>query len=435
MNLVTVLEDNARLFAESTALIDSSAGQTITYRELLNRVNAVAAGLASLGVKKGDRVALYLPNGSEFIISFFAVLKLGAIAVPFNIQLKQYEIEQLIKHSQPKVMIGRQEETDAEVIPVLQGLPSEPKIVKVGSKTGSGEIGFADLLDQEPLSGTACPADDEYAAIYYTSGTTGVMKGALLTHHNLAAVAKINGHYLLGLNDQDRVLGVSPYSHVYFLQVVLGPLSVGAAVVTLERPSPILALEAIEKYRVTHVSTVPTMFRYLLRHYQDKKYDVESWRIAGSAATNVPLSLVNEVKETFQVDFFDTYGCTETSSTITYTRLRHYQPGSVGLPAHGVNVKFVDDDAQEVPVGQIGEIIVKSPGVFAGYWRDPDKTRESFTADGWFKTGDLGYQDEQGYIYIVGRKKDVVVSGGYNIYPWEVERLLLSHPQVAEAAV
>lgn len=434
---MAVLEENGELFADSIALIDSGTGEAITYRELLKRVNALAVGLASLGVKKGDRVALYLPNGGPFVLSFFAVLKLGALVVPFNIQLRQYEIEQILLHAQPKVIIGQAGELEAEVIPVLRRLPEAPKVIRVGtvSSPGLGETEFAILLARKPLAHTPGLAGDDPAAIYYTSGTTGVMKGALVTHRNLTAVAKINGHYLLGLNDQDRVMGIAPYSHVYFFQVVLGPLAVGAAVVTLPRLSPRLALEMIEKYRVTHVSTVPTMFRYLLRHYREKPCDVSSWRVAGSAAANIPLALVREIEETFGVDFFDTYGCTETSSTITYTRLRHYKPGSVGLPAHGVKVKLIDEAEREVGTGEIGEIAVKGPGVFAGYWRDPEKTRESFTRDGWFKTGDLGYRDEEGYIYIAGRKKEVIISGGYNIYPWEVEHLLLSHPQVAEAAV
>lgn len=437
MSLIAALEENGQLFADAVALIDSGTGQIITYRELLERVNAAAAGLAALGVQKGDRVALYLPNGSEFVISFFAVLKLGALVVPFNIQLKQYEIGQILSHAQPKVIIGQAGALEAEVMPVLAQAPGEPRMVKVGagSPLSPGEIDFPSLRARASLTGMPGPAEEDPAAIYYTSGTTGVMKGALLTHRNLASIARINGHYLLGLNDRDRVMGIAPYSHVYFFQVVLGPLVVGAAVVTLARPSPRLALETIEKYRVTHVSTVPTMFKYLLRHYREKGYDLSSWRVAGSAATNIPLGLVREITETFRVDFFDTYGCTETSSTITYTRLRHYQPGSVGAPAHGVRVKFIDEAEREVGVGEIGEIVVQSPGVFAGYWQDPEKTRESFTGDGWFKTGDLGYRDAQGNIYIAGRKKDVIVSGGYNIYPWEVEHLLLSHPEVAEAVV
>jgi long-chain acyl-CoA synthetase len=435
MNLMAILEENARLFAERTAIIDTAADEFITYRKLLSKVNTVATGLASMGIKKGDRVALYLPNGSEFIISFMAVLKLGAIVVPFNIQLKQYELEQLVEHSQPKIIIGRDRETDLEVVPFCRQVSLAPRIVKVGSNIGEGEISFQDLLAEKGEFRGVPPSDDQPAAIYYTSGTTGKMKGALLTHHNLAVTGKLNGHYLLGLNDQDRVLGISPYCHVYFMQVVLGPLSVGAAVVTLERGSPKLALQVIEKYRVTHLSTVPTMFRYLLRHFRQDKYDVASWRVAGSAATGIPLSLVKEITETFRVDFFDTYGCTETSSTITYTRLRHYQPETVGMPAHGVKVKFINDEEREVPTGTIGELVVKSPGVFKGYWRDPQKTQESFTGAHWFKTGDLGYRDRQGNIYIVGRKKEVIMSGGYNIYPWEVERILLCHPQVADAAV
>lgn len=436
MNFISILEENIQLFSKSIAIIDSATGQMITYQNLWDQVEAVTCGLVATGIEAGDRVALYLPNGMEFIVAYLAVLKAGAIAVPFNIQLKSQEIKRILKGSCAKAVIGREKELGEELIPIRHEFPNLHTVVGVGQNQGVRTgLRFSDWLLNRGQATAVRLEDDQPAAIHYTSGTTGRMKGALLTHKNIAVNAKINGHYLLGLNDQDRVLGLSPYCHVYFFQVVLGPLSVGAAVVTLPRSSPRLALAAVEKYGITHVSTVPTMYGYLLKQFREGHYDVSSWRVAGSAATNISPEMAQTIQAVFQVDFFDTYGCTETSSTVTYTRLRHYKPGSVGLPAHGYSLKIVDDREGEVGGDQVGEVVVKGPGVFSGYWEMPEETKRFFTADGWYKTGDLGRQDQEGYVYIVGRKGDVIISGGYNIYPWEIEEVLLRHPAIADAAV
>ena len=437
MNIINILEENAQLFAKSPAVIDCNNNRCLNYGDLWHKVNAAAYGLMSIGVGAGDRVALYLNNGVEFIIAYLAILRLGAIAVPFNIQLKRCEIKRILQSSEAKVIIGANKELNQEVKPIRKDVPNLITTIGVGQHDEENLIDakFEDLLNENGTVPKVELEDDQPAAIHFTSGTTGRMKGVILSHNNIAANAKINGHYLLGLNDQDRVLGVSPFCHVYFFQVVLGPLSVGACAVTIPRSSPKLALQAVEKYRVTHISTVPTMLRYMLNQYRERNYDISSWRVAGTAATNISLELVKEIKDTFNVDMFDTYGCTEASSTITYTRLRHYITGSVGAPAHGYSVKLLDDQGNEVPVGEIGELVVKGPGIFLGYWKMPEETKEAFTSEGWYKSGDLARQDKQGNLYIVGRKKDVIVSGGYNIYPWEVEEVLLSHPDIEDAVV
>lgn len=435
MNIVSIVEENAHLFADSVAIIDGSTDNIISYREFWSQTDAVAYGLTSIGIREGDRVALCLPNGAEFIISYFAVLKIGAIVVPFNILLTCNEIQSIIESSASKAIIAGDEIWE-KLIPIREQLSELQTVIGVGHQKGSyADIRFEDWLLGNGHVAAAHLQEDQPAAIHYTSGTTGKMKGAVLSHKNIAVNSKINGHYLLGLNDRDRVLGLSPFCHVYFFQVVLGPLCVGAGVVTLPRSSPKLALGAIEKYRVTHLSSVPTMFRYLLQQFQESHYDVSSWRVAGSAASGITTELIDEIQTTFEVDFFETYGCTEVSSTVTYTRLRHPKPGSVGPPAHGYKVKLINDQGCEVPAGEVGEIIVKGPGVFSGYWGMPELTKNAFTADGWFKTGDLARQDKDGYLYIVGRIKDVIISGGFNVYPRDIEETLLSHPDIAEAVV
>ncbi|MEL7568305.1 MAG: class I adenylate-forming enzyme family protein [Dehalobacterium sp.] len=436
MNIIDIVENNAYLFKDSVAVIDAAVDKSISYQELWSKTDAVAYGLISLGISKGDRVALCLPNGAEFIISYFAVLKIGAIVVPFNPILKCNEVRSILENSLAKAIIMAGDEIRKKIMPIREGLPHLQHIIAEGNQEeGCGHISFNGWLLSRKHTPATHLQDDQPAAIHYTSGTTGQMKGAVLSHNNIAANALINGHYLLGLNDQDRVLGLSPFCHVYFFQVVLGPLCVGSCAVSLPRSSPKLALAAIEKYRVTHLSTVPTMFRYLLQQYQESRYDVSSWRVAGSAASGITIDLINEIQSVFKVDFFETFGCTEVSSTITYTRLRHPKCGSVGMPAHGYQVKLVNDKGAEVPQGEVGEIIVKGPGVFSGYWGLPELTKSAFTPDGWFKTGDLAHQDRDGYLYVAGRIKDVIISGGFNIYPRDIEETLLAHPNIADAVV
>jgi long-chain acyl-CoA synthetase len=436
MDVITILEENSCLFSNSVAVIDDATGREIIYQDLWSQIDSVGYGLTSLGIGQGDRVAIFLPNGAEFIISYFAILKIGAIAVPINIMFKKVEIKRILQSSKAVSLIGTKKEIDQEITAIRHELPDLHWIVSVGGPIENcTDEEFEEWMHQKNHVPASIHDDNQPAAIHYTSGTTGQMKGAILSHYNLASNAKINGHYLLGLNDQDRVLGLSPFSHVYFIQVVLGPLYVGAGAVTLPRSSPNLALAAIEKYRVTHLSTVPTMFRYLLQQFKEGNYDISSWRVAGSAGTSINLNLVREIERTFNVEFFDTYGCTEASSTITYTRLRHYKPGSVGKPAHGYHVKITNDQGEEVQVGDVGELLVKGPGIFSSYWEMPEVTKEVVNENGWYKSGDLARLDNEGSVYMIGRKKDVIISGGYKIYPWEVEELLLSHPEISEAMV
>lgn len=428
--LLDILESNAELFADSIAVIDGGSDSFTSYRELWREIDAVAYGLYSSGVREGDRVAIHLPNGKEYIVSYFAILKIGAIAVPFNIQLKSEEIQRIMVSSGSRAIIITGEEV-CEKITVLQ----KQIIIVVGQQPeGCTTIKFSEWLTGKGHIDAVALRDEQPAAIHYTSGSTGQMKGVVLTHKNITINSRINGHYLLGLNDQDKVLGVSPYSHVYFFQIVTGPLCVGASVVTLPRSSPKLVMAAIEKYQVTHFSTVPTMFRYLLEHNKETNHDLSSWRVAGTAGSYITPELFNEIQDTFGVELFDTYGSTETASTITYTRLRHTIPGSVGKPAHGYEVKLINASGSEVPIGEIGEITVKGPGVFSGYWDMPELSAKVMS-NGWFKTGDLARQDQDGNLYIAGRTKDIIISGGYKIYPREIEEVLLSHPDIADAVV
>ncbi|MCL4439191.1 MAG: long-chain-fatty-acid--CoA ligase [Firmicutes bacterium] len=435
MNLTRILDKNVRRIPRSPAVISET--ETFTWQEFFHQVNRLGNVLRRLGVQKGDRVAIYLPNSPEYLVTYFAVARIGAIAVPFNIMFKSNEIVYILNNSRAKVLVAAAAEALRHVVNVQNSLPSLEKLILVGDHGIPGAFSYSDLMRAEPavLAAAEC-ASDEIVTILYTSGTTGQPKGAMLTHGNFYANAELNACYTLHINDQDRFLTGTPFCHIFFVLTVLGPMYKGAAVVTMPRFFPDKALALISRYQVTHFAGVPTMYIYMLEAYRTarEKYDLRSWRFAQSAGAAMPAECISQIEETFGVGFCECYGSTETSSTCTYGRLGHGKPGSVGLPADTWEVKLVDDDNGEVPVGEVGEIVVKGPGLFKGYWEMSAATAGAFT-DGWFHTGDLGKRDEEGYIYIVDRKKDMLICGGYNVYPREVEEVLYTHPAVLEAAV
>jgi long-chain acyl-CoA synthetase len=441
MNLARMIEKNARRIPHYPAVI--SEKERLSWEEFNRRVNRFANALTSLGVGKGDRVAMYLPNSPEYLVTYFAIAKTGAVAVPFNIMFKSSEINYIVNNSRAKVLVAAAAEARANALGIKDQLPSLEKIILVGEEPAGGVFSGEILSFEELLAG---PGSDEFAAvdcapddlvtILYTSGTTGRPKGAMLTHNNFYANAELNACYVLHINDQDSFLTGTPFCHIFFVLTVLGPVYKGAAVVTMPRFFPDKALELISRFRVTHFAGVPTMYIYMLETYRSapERYDLRSWRFAQSAGAAMPAEFIPQIEETFGVGFCECYGSTETSSTCTYGRLGHGKAGSVGPAADTWEVKIVDENNREVPVGEVGEIVVKGPGVLKGYWEMPEATAEAFT-DGWFHTGDLGKKDEDGYFYIVDRKKDMLICGGYNIYPREVEEVLYTHPAVLEAAV
>ncbi|MEW6424172.1 MAG: long-chain fatty acid--CoA ligase [Bacillota bacterium] len=436
MNLARIIEKNVRRIPRSPAVI--SEKERLSWEELNRRVNRFANALRKLGVGKEDRVAIYLPNSPEYLVTYFAAAKIGAIAVPFNIMFRSNEIIYIINNSRAKVLVAAAAEAKAHVLGVREQLPSLERIILVGEEPASEALSFEQLLagaESEEMTSAEC-APDDIVTILYTSGTTGRPKGAMLTHNNFYANAELNACYVLHINDQDCFLTGTPFCHIFFVLTVLGPMYKGAAVVTMPRFFPDKALELISRFRVTHFAGVPTMYIYMLEAYRaaPEKYDLRSWRFAQSAGAAMPAEYIPQIEETFGVGFCECYGSTETSSTCTYGRLGHGKPGSVGLPADTWEVKIVDENNREVPPGEVGEIVVRGPGVLKGYWEMPEATAEAFT-EGWFHTGDLGKKDEDGYIYIVDRKKDMLICGGYNIYPREVEEVLYTHPAVLEAAV
>lgn len=435
MNLAQIIAKNVKRIPNGPAVISEEVQWS--WREFNLKVNRLGNALGKLGVGKGDRVAMYLPNSPEYLVTYFAIAKLGATAVPFNIMFKSSEITYIVNNSRAKVLVAAAAEATNHVQGIRDQLPTMEHLIVVGEHQLANTVSYDELLAAggDELIATECSQDD-VVTILYTSGTTGQPKGAMLTHGNFYFNAELNALYTLHLNDQDSFLTGTPFCHIFFVLTVLGPMYKGSAVVTMPRFFPDKALELISKFQVTHFAGVPTMYIYMLQTYKSDpgKYDLSSWRFAQSAGAAMPAEYVTQIEKFFNVGFCECYGSTETSSTCTYGRLGHSKPGSIGLPADTWEIKIVDEENNEVTSGEVGEIIVKGPGVFKGYWDMPEATEAAFTGE-WFHTGDLGRADEDGYLYIVDRKKDMLICGGYNIYPREIEEALYTHPAVLEAAV
>jgi len=434
MNLSSIITDNASFHPRHKAVICGDDGREFTWSELDQMVNKVGNALINMGVKKGDRVAIYLPNSPEFIFTYFAVARIGAVVTPFNILFRTNEISYILNNSRAKVLVGAAGETEQYVMTPGVQFPHLEKIITVGGPV-QGAVDFYSLISDASaeLETVECDPDD-LVKLIYTSGTTGQPKGVMLSHNNIMSIGRLH-ESVLHINDQDLLLSPAPYCHIFYVLNVIGPFYAGAGVVTMQRFDAEKALDLISRYQCTHFAGVPTMYIFMLEKYDSKKHDLTAWRFAHSAGASMPVEHINEISETFQVGFCETLGSTEASSTITHNRLGHGKAGAVGPVSRGNQVKIVDEAGNELPTGEVGELLIKGPGIFKGYWEMPEATKEAFDDDGWFRTGDLGKYDEDGYIFLVDRKKDMIVCGGYNVYPREVEEVLYQHPKVLEAAV
>ncbi|NLO89379.1 MAG: long-chain fatty acid--CoA ligase [Clostridia bacterium] len=405
----------------------SHRGRKISFEEFEERVQRFAGYLKSLGIKEGDRVALTAPNSPEFIFSYWAINRIGAVAVPLNLTLTLEEIAYIIRNSGANSLI---------VHPVI--------LEKVGSPDVGG-LGLKKiiLLDESTLKkiyqterytvSSAELGEDSLSAILYTSGTTGRPKGAMLTHKNFFSNV-ISLTKVMDITPDDKFLCVLPMFHSFAWTVcVLLPLYCGGTVVVLESFQPAETIRTIAGEGVTFLLGVPPMYAVFYRKAKGEHF--KSLRIAVSGGAPLSAELYKAFVEKFPVNFVEGYGLTEASPVVCVNPIYGIKkPGSIGLPIPDVEVIIGDEKGNEVPRGEIGEILVKGGNVMVGYYNDEEATREAFV-NGWLRTGDMAMADEDGYIYIVDRKKDLIIMGGFNVYPREIEELLLAHPKVAEAAV
>lgn len=420
----------------------------ITYGEFEKLVGRFAFGLQQLGVKKGDHVALVLGNTPEFLISLYAIMRMGATAIPINPLYTKSEASYILKDGDVKYIIARdtllplietdlQEEfPDIETYIICETVPAQPQKERPPLERENKIIFFTQLLESitsllEPVE----ISEEDTAIILYTSGTTGRPKGAMLSHRNIYANARDVANFFL-FTKQDRVIATLPVFHVFGLTVVINaPLLKGSTVLLAPRFNPSEIHELARAQKATVFAGVPTMLNFLYQYSKGDPKDFLNLRLVISGGAPLPATVLHNFEEKFGIQVSEGYGLSEASPVTCFNPLsRERKVGSIGTSIPNVENKIVDNQGIEVPVGEVGELIVCGPNVMKGYYKMPKETSETIR-DGWLYTGDLAKKDEEDYFYIVDRKKDLIIVGGFNVYPREVEEVLYLHPNVVEAAV
>ena len=443
--LPDILERAAKRYPDKDALVFKE--DKMSFKELKDKVDRLATCLSGFGIKKGDSVAILLPNLSPCVISYYAILRIGAIVVMNNPLYSDRELEHQLNDSGAKAlitmdifgnrMIDLRQKTGIKQIIYTSVLGTEVK-------PAEDVYEWEDILSKTSPSPPAVELSFDDVAMYqYTGGTTGVSKGAMLTHRNLSCNVQQLASWLIsplkgGLKEgQGMSLSAPPFFHAFGLTAAMNSsIYLGWAQVMIPRPQPDQLLEAIRKFKPTFIFLVPTMYIGILNHPDFDKVDMKSIKFCGSGAAALPVEVIEKIQKKTGSPLMEGYGMTE-ASPITHVNpfggLR--KPGSVGVPIQNTLSRIVDlkDGITPVPVGEVGEIVFKGPQVMKGYLNMPDETAKALKG-GWLHSGDLGKMDEDGYFYVVDRKKDMVVSGGYNVYPKEIEDVYLEHPKVAEAA-
>ncbi len=426
MNLAQNLVDSAQRDPDQVALRLDDV--TVTYGQFDAAAARVAGLLREKGVQPGDRVGLMVPNVPYFPIIYYGVLRLGAVVVPMNVLLKGRETTFYLSDNGAKVLFAWHDflesaetgarESGAELVPVKPGE-------------------FEGLLQAAtPAPEVVATADTDTAVILYTSGTTGTPKGAELTHVGLHTNAEVTARTLMYLTPQDVVLGALPLFHVFGQTCSMNTcVLMGATLTLLPRFDPTKALEIIQRDKVTVFQGVPTMYVALLNHPERKAYDTSSLRLCNSGGAALPVEVLRGFDQAFDCKVLEGYGLSETSPVASFNHPdKERKPGSIGTPIEGVEMSVFDDDDNEVTGDAVGEIVIRGHNIMKGYWNRPDATAAAIR-NGWLHTGDMARRDDEGYFYIVDRKKDLIIRGGYNVYPREIEEVLYEHPAVAEAAV
>jgi len=425
-NLTTVLDQAADQHGERPVLRMDDL--VLSYRELREAAGRVTSLLSSLRIEPGDRVALMMPNVPAFPVIFYGAIGAGAVVVPMNPLLKSREVAFYLGDSGAKVIFAWHAASDE----AAKGAESAgAEMIRVDEPDASSV-----LAGLEPAGRRAERAEDDDAVILYTSVTTGQPKGAELTHANLTRNAELTADTLLKAGPDDVVMGCLPLFHVFGLTCGLfATINNGACLTLLPRFDPAKALEIIGRDKVTIFEGVPTMYAAMLHQPGSADADVSSLRTCISGGAAMPVELMRSFEKTFGCMILEGYGLSETSPVASFNHPdKVRKPGSIGTPILGVEMRVVDADGADVPVGEIGEIAIRGHNIMKGYWQRPEATAEAIP-DGWFRSGDLAKVDEDGYFFIVDRKKDMIIRGGYNVYPREVEEVFYEHPAVAEAAV
>ena len=468
MPVQQILEDAAERWTDRPAL--EFMGRTTSYRELLDQSRHAAAGFQKLGVGPGVHVGLFLPNTPHYVISFFGVLMAGGTVVNYSPLDAAKVLEHKVEDSQTDIMVtldlaplypqmrrlmghSRLRMLVTGSLPEMSGHPDGVRAHLQGAgmlaevQQDAFHLAFLDLLDNDGQYRRHALPDNLHEAIavlQYTGGTTGLPKGAMLTHANLSAacsqiMAVVSGEPRILEEGREKVLAVLPLFHIYALTVnMLFGLRMGAEIVLHTRFDADAVLKDLAAKKITVFPGVPTMYTAILNHPNIDRFDLSALKFCSSGGAPLPVEVNQRFQKATGCSLLDGWGMTETSPTGTFTPAGAPQrPGSCGLPTVGVTIRFASIDAPEqyVVQGERGELCISGPNVMKGYWNKPDSTAGSMTADGMFRTGDVGYMDGDGYIYIVDRTKDMMLCSGYNVYPRVVEEAIYEHPSVSEVSV
>jgi long-chain acyl-CoA synthetase len=426
MNIADNLANTAFQFPDHCAVID--AGRQITYRQFDTESSRVAAALADAGIRPGDHVALCSPNSYDWLAFYFGVLKTGAVAVTFSHMLTAAELPKILSDCQPKVLYTATEKLDA--FGDLKLRESIPELVI----SDGGDISFTEFIEKAATGFKTIDRDrNDTAAILYTGGTTGIPKGAMLSHGNIQTSLFNVSHYERS-TQKDRALCFLPLNHVFGqIHITHSMIFCGGSLILQSAFDLDFALDAIKRYEVTNFYAVPTIYIRLLE-LDDLNDRIKSVRYCFSAAASMASEVVREWKSRTGLDIHESYGMTESASMVTYNHYHRHVGGSVGTPVSLIEVQIRDFDGNIMEQGSQGEICIRGPNITQGYLNNPAETQAAFRGD-WFRSGDIGVFDDDGYLYIVDRLKDMIITGGENVYPREVEELLYEYPDVQECAV
>lgn len=439
---VNLLKAAVEKFPMKEAIYDGT--RRLTYEQLDKESNAIASELKKLGIKKGDHVAVSLPNWHEFIVTVFAIAKAGAVIVPFNTRYHYSEIQYILNHAQVKAAFFTEEvegnrlgesfyqihETSKHLKHLITVRAENDKALSYSEMLKNGNPDDEDYAEIRP---------DDVAIIMYTSGTTGSPKGAMLTHSNITITGSMTSEFLRCTPDDVFLIPV-PMFHIFgMVPGMIAAISTSSKMVLTQEFKAEKILQVIEQEKVTVHHGVPTMFILELNNPNLEKYDLTSLRTGMVAAAPVPSEVIRKIREKMHFEILSAYGMTEASPTLTCSSFEDddvTRAETVGKALPGIELKIIDPETgEEVPTGEVGEITARSPGIMKGYYNMPEKTMEVLSPDGWYRTGDLGTIDEEGNVRIVGRKKDLIIRGGYNIYPREIEEHFYKHENVLEATV
>ncbi len=404
----------------------------LSYRELEEKINQTANAFATIGLKKGERVLIQISNRPEFMYCYFAAMKMGSIIVPVNPLYTPSEISYIAENSEPSIYVC-EKNSQGNIKTVEEKSPALIKSLVLDHE--DKEMSFHHWINQQEPAYTRADFDEhDVCQILYTSGTTGNPKGAMLTHHGLYTNAATYKKTMQCV-ESDKSLIVAPLYHAAAQTNCMNTMILsGATNYLLPKFDPKTILKTMEEEQITYFFGPPTMYTLILNNPDIHQYQL-NLRIAFTGASPLPVEVFNKWKSIFGFEILEGYGLSECSPVVTmHTPDGMKKPGSIGPVIEGVQVKIVNEKGEELPRGEIGELIVKGPNVMKGYWRRPEDTERAIK-NGWFHTGDIGYEDDDHYFYIVDRKKDMINRGGLKVYPREVEEVLYQHPQVLEVSV